>query len=103
MTATMILKEIHALPAREKSKLFKWLEREREQIEELDDVRLFDEARREVGDEKPVDFRQFSKKNGAEPIKKNRSTRRLVSLPGKWIGERILKSSNLAEEMFAAK
>jgi hypothetical protein len=59
MTATRILKEIHALPAREKSKLFKRLEREREQIEELDDIRLFDEARREIGNEKPTELRQF--------------------------------------------
>ncbi len=49
----MILKEIHALPVREKEKLFQQLEREREQAEELDDVRLFDKAKREVAGEKP--------------------------------------------------
>jgi hypothetical protein len=32
----MILKEIHALPVREKNKLLKRLVREREQAEELD-------------------------------------------------------------------
>jgi hypothetical protein len=61
MTATMILKEIHALPVREKTKLLKWLDREREQAEELDDVRLFDEAKREVAGEKPTGLRQFLK------------------------------------------
>lgn len=50
----MILKEIHALPVREKTKLLKRLERE--QAEELGDVRLFDEARREVAGQKPVPF-----------------------------------------------
>ena len=57
----MILKEIHALPVREKTKLLKRLEREREQAEELDDVRLFDEAKREVAGEKPVPFRNAAK------------------------------------------
>jgi len=61
MTATMILKEIHALPVREKTRLLKRLDREREQTEALDDVRLFDEARREVGGEKPAGLRQFLK------------------------------------------
>jgi hypothetical protein len=59
MTATMILKEIQALPAREKTKLLKRLDREREQAEVLDDVRLFDEAKREVAGEKPSELRQF--------------------------------------------
>ena len=36
MTATMILKEIHALPAREKNKLFKQLDDEREDVAETD-------------------------------------------------------------------
>ena len=49
----MILKEIHALPMREKTKLLKRLERERKQAGELDDVRLFDEAKRAVAGEKP--------------------------------------------------
>ncbi len=57
----MILKEIHALPVREKNKLLKRLDREREQAEELDDVRLFDEAKREVADEKPVSIRNTTK------------------------------------------
>jgi hypothetical protein len=56
MTATMILKEIRALPAREKTKLLKKLDREREQVEASDDVRLFDEAKREVAGEKPDRF-----------------------------------------------
>jgi hypothetical protein len=55
----MILKEIQALPAREKAKLLKQLDREREHAEALDDVRLFDEAKREVAGEKPGDLRQF--------------------------------------------
>lgn len=46
----MILKEIHALPLREKVKLFKELEREK--VGELDDVRLFDEAEGGVAGEK---------------------------------------------------
>jgi hypothetical protein len=53
----MILKEIHALPVREKTKLLKRLDREREEAEELDDIRLFDEAKREVAGQKPVPFR----------------------------------------------
>jgi hypothetical protein len=53
MTATMILKEIHALPVREKEKLLQQLEREREQAEELEDVRFFDKAKREVAGENP--------------------------------------------------
>ncbi|HEY5296387.1 MAG TPA: hypothetical protein VIK59_00520 [Verrucomicrobiae bacterium] len=61
MTATMILKEIHALPMREKNKLLKQLVREREQSEELDDVRLFDDAKRETAGEKPSGLRQFLK------------------------------------------
>jgi hypothetical protein len=61
MTATMILKEIHALPVREKNKLLKRLVREREQAEELDDVRLFDEAKHETAGEKPSSLRQFLK------------------------------------------
>jgi hypothetical protein len=61
MTATMIIKEIHALPAREKAKLLKHLEREREQAEEQDDIRLFDEARKETAGQKPTGLRQFLK------------------------------------------
>ena len=61
MTATMILKEIHALPAREKNKLLQRLDSERESAEALDDVRLFDEAKREVSGEKPTAFRAFLK------------------------------------------
>jgi len=61
MTSTMILKEIHALPVREKNKLLKRLDRERQQAEELDDVRLFDEAKRAVAGEKPAGLRQFLK------------------------------------------
>ena len=61
MTATMIMKEIHALPAREKSKLWKQLDHERELAEAQDDVRLFDEARRETAGEKPTSLRQFLK------------------------------------------
>ena len=61
MTATMILKEIQALPAREKTKLLKQLEHERECAEMQEDVRLFDEARRETAGEKPTSFRQFLK------------------------------------------
>ncbi len=61
MTATMILKEIQALPAREKTKLLKRLDREREAAEEQDDVRLFDEARRETAGQKPTSLRQFLK------------------------------------------
>ena len=61
MTATTILKEIQALPAREKTKLLKHLDRERETAEEQDDVRLFDEARRETVGQKPTPLRQFLK------------------------------------------
>ena len=61
MTATMILKEIHALPAREKSKLLKHLDRERAAAEELEDIRMFDEAKREVAADKPTSLRQFLK------------------------------------------
>ena len=61
MTATMILKEIHALPAREKNKLLQRLDSERESAEALDDVRLFDEAKREVAGEKPTALRAFLK------------------------------------------
>jgi transcriptional regulator with AAA-type ATPase domain len=52
MTATMILNEIHALPVREKEKLFQQLERERGQTEVLDDACLFDKAKREMAGEK---------------------------------------------------
>jgi|GEM_PF-2353387 len=51
MTANMILKEIHALPLREKVKLFKELEREK--AGELEDVRRFDEAEGGVAGEQP--------------------------------------------------
>jgi hypothetical protein len=61
MTATMILKEIATLPPREKVKLFKELEREREEVEMQDDVRLFDEAKKETAGEKPMPLRQFLK------------------------------------------
>jgi len=61
MTATMILKEIHALPVREKTKLLKRLDQERELAEDLKDVRLFDAAKRELAGEKPVGLRQFLK------------------------------------------
>ncbi len=61
MTATMILQKIHALPAREKTKLLKQLDREREQAEALDDVRLYDEAKQEVAGESPTGLRQFLK------------------------------------------
>jgi len=57
----MILKEIQALPAREKNKLLQRLDREREQAEAADDVRLFDEAKREAAGEKPTSLRQFLK------------------------------------------
>ena len=57
----MILKEIQALPAREKAKLLKQLDHEREAAEEQDDVRLFDEARRETIGQKPTSLRQFLK------------------------------------------
>ena len=57
----MILKEIQALPAREKTKLLKHLDRERETAEEQDDVRLFDEARRDTAGQKPTSLRQFLK------------------------------------------
>ena len=61
MTATTILKEIQALPAREKTRLMKHLNREREAAGEQDDVRLFDEARRETAGQKPTPLRQFLK------------------------------------------
>ena len=61
MTATMILKEIQALTAREKNKLLKQLDREREQADLTNDVRLFDEAKRVVANEKPTGLRQFLK------------------------------------------
>ena len=61
MTVTTILKEIQALPARERTKLLKHLDRERETAGEQDDVRLFDEARRETAGQKPTSLRQFLK------------------------------------------
>jgi hypothetical protein len=61
MTATMILKEIQALPVREKTKLLKQLDREREQAEEQEDIRLFDEAKRETAGQKPTALHQFLK------------------------------------------
>ena len=61
MTATMIIKEIHALSAREKIKLLKQLDQERELAEARDDVRLFDEVCRETAGDKPTSFRQFLK------------------------------------------
>ncbi len=57
----MILKEIQALSAREKTKLLKRLDHERELAEAQDDVRLFDEAVHESVGEKPTSFRQFLK------------------------------------------
>lgn len=70
MTATMILKEIQALPAGEKDWLFKKLE---------------------------------NQKSGNGQLKKRRSVLGLASLPGKWIGERVIKSGDIADEMFAAE
>ena len=61
MTATMILKEIHALPAREKSKPLQRLDSEREQAEAFDDVRLFDAAKRKAAGEKPTALRALLK------------------------------------------
>lgn len=43
---------------------------------------------------------QRHQKTANGPIKK-RSVYRLHSLPGKWIGETVLKSGDLADEMFA--
>ncbi len=57
----MIIKKIHALPAREKTKLLKRLDHERELAEERDDIRLFDEASRDVAGQKPTPLRQFLK------------------------------------------
>ena len=56
----MILKEIQVLPAREKIKLLKKLDHERELAEAQDDVRLFDEAVRQTAGEKPTRFRRSS-------------------------------------------
>jgi hypothetical protein len=72
MTATMILKEIQALPADEKDWLFKKLE-------------------------------NAARKTGNGQIQKRRSVLRLAPLPGQWIGERVLRSGDLADEMFAAE
>jgi hypothetical protein len=36
-----------------------------------------------------------------QPAKHRRSVLHLRSLPGKWIGESVLKSGDLADEMFA--
>ena len=55
----MILKDIHALPAREKNKLLKRLYREREEVEAVEDVRLFDEVKRKVAGKKPTALRKF--------------------------------------------
>ncbi len=57
----MILKEIRALPVREKTKLLKRLDQERSRAEAEDDVRLFDDACRETAGEMPTSFRQFLK------------------------------------------
>jgi len=64
MTATMILKEIQALPAREKARLLRELDRELEAAEAEEDIRLFDEARRETASQKPTSLRQFIKQAG---------------------------------------
>ena len=83
MTATMILKEIHALPLREKVKLFKELEREK--AGELDDVRLFDKANGEAAGEKPERISEASLFQMIEDIGKR------------------MKTSLSAEEMNAAR
>src|SRR5436309_5382 len=44
---------------------------------------------------------QASQKTAKDEIKKRRSVLRLRSLPGKWVGETVLKSGDLADEMFA--
>lgn len=81
----MILKEIHALPVREKEKLFQQLERERGQAEALEEVRLFDRAKREVAGQKPA---RISEAGLFQMIKD--------------IGRRM-KTSLSAEEMNAAR
>lgn len=90
MTATAILKEIHALPAREKAKLLKQLDREREAADELNDIRLFDEASRETAGQKPTALRQS--------INSEQRLFRLV----KHIG-RAMRTSLTAREMNAAR
>jgi hypothetical protein len=70
----MILKEIHALPVGEKEKLFQQLEREREQAEELDDVRLFDKAKRAVVGEKSERISEASLFQMIEDIGKRMKT-----------------------------
>lgn len=50
MTATIILKEIHALPVREKEKLFQQLDRER--AEKLGDTRWLEKAKRGTAEHK---------------------------------------------------
>lgn len=42
-----------------------------------------------------------SRESANRQAKKGRSVRHFRSLPGKWIGEPVLKSGDLAEEMFA--
>ena len=81
----MILKEIQALPAREKSKLLQRLDREREQAEQQDDVRLFDEAQKEVAGKK------------AEKISEQALFRMIQS-----VGKRM-RTSLSADEMNAAR
>ena len=61
MTATMILREMRALPAREKAKLWKELDRELEKLEQAGDVRLFDQAVLETAGQQPTDLRDFLK------------------------------------------
>ena len=68
----MILKEIHALPVREKVKLLKELEREK--VEEMEDVRLFDDVKREVGAEKPERISEASLFQMIEEIGKRMKT-----------------------------
>ena len=68
----MILKEIRALPVREKVKLLKELERE--QVEEMDDVRRFDEAKRAVAGEKPERISEASLFQMVEGIGKRMKT-----------------------------
>ncbi len=63
MTATAILKEIKALPPREKAKLMKKIENERELSDAAEDVRLFDEAVRATVGEKPMELRTFFKQS----------------------------------------
>jgi len=59
---------------------------------ELDEVRSWLE-----------NYVEGQRQNPNRQVKNRRSMLHLRALPGTWIGERVLKSGDLADEMFAPK